>query len=142
MSETQAVKRPLSATAIRQDGYDRLAFASAVAQVPELRKIARSGSARDLLSDVHASLFKLRPKVLDAEQTQSAHRDVIAEAMDTQEYARLRATTRMDELASALGTVELGTALAAALPEEPPQPPQDPQGDPGDPGAGRPLRPP
>jgi uncharacterized protein with von Willebrand factor type A (vWA) domain len=126
-------------TAILQDGGDRFAFADAARQLPELRKLTkRSASARSLLSDVHASLYRFRPEILEPEETSSPHRDVVSEAMGTGEYARFRAVTRLDDLASALGTLELGKALAQALPEEALDDDQDDQdGQDGQPGNGK-----
>ena len=105
-------------TAISQDGYDRMAFLEAREDVQELDALAgRSRGADALLSDVHASLFKIRP-VVD-EESKVHHREVLEQLMDTTEYARLRASTRMDEVASAFGTLELGAALARELPDDP-----------------------
>lgn len=107
-------------TAITQDGYDRMAFAQAAADVDELGELARRSASSDaLLSDVHAALFKIRPQV--DENSSAPHREVLEQLMDTKEYSRLRASTRMDELASAFGTLELGAALVRELPEDPPE---------------------
>lgn len=120
--------------AIEQDAFDRFAYGQAVRDLPELAALnRRSNQASAVMRDVHASLYKLKPKLLD--DTDAQHRDVMEQLMETSEYQQLRATTRMSEVGAAFGAMELGRTLIQHLPET-----EDAEQQPGEgPGGNGPL---
>lgn len=107
-------------TVIERDTYDADAFRDVLDALPELRKLAAThdkGGA--LCADIFAACFKLQPKLRDgADSRNKDAATIMREAMETQEYLSLRATTRLDETASALATLQLAPELLKKLPPD------------------------
>ncbi len=73
-----------------------------------------------LLGDTWAGLFKLEPS-LTAEEVKNEvrpHRAVLEQVLNNSEFQGLRAYTKLDELASALGAVQMGAQLTKLINEQ------------------------
>lgn len=112
---------------IEKDGYDRFSYRGALDSLPDLKHLWGEFSKKDLsstslLEDLYASLYKSKPKILENSKPE-AHRNLIQQVMDSLDYDRMRATTRLSRAGSAIGTLELGESLLSQIPEG--QPKQD-----------------
>lgn len=116
VNEIEGQDRP---TVIEQDGYDRLTYWEAKEATGKLAVLSGGGPNGyndTILSDVHAALYK--PKPVADQDSDLVHSQALRQLMETKEYSTLRASTRLDELASALGTLSLGTELIKSLPAD------------------------
>ena len=110
--------------AILTDRYDRRVWGDLTAASEPLQEL--EGEARqkldtsgELLQDSWASLYKVQPQLrADLPPALSLNREIMAQMMDTPEWKDLREVTKLDEYASALGTLSLSDALLKAIPED------------------------
>lgn len=102
---------------IGRDSFDDWAYDEAAQNVPDLSSLEEDFTARDplgreLLEDLHASFFKLEPKLDDAPPKGLAkHHELMKATMDTKEWANLHEQTKLDEGRAALATIEFGKQL-------------------------------
>ena len=108
---------------IETDRYDRRVFGELLAASEPLQKLRdeatkKLDAAGELLQDSWASLYKVQPRIRDdAPPALSLNREVMERIMDAPEWKDLRAATRLDEHASALGALTLSESLLSAIPE-------------------------
>lgn len=106
-------------TVLNVDRYDRTAFRELYEASPRLQDLGRRAADVSplpwpLVADLWAALFKEAPELLPPEKVGpllAPNRLLLEKARALPEYEALRAFTRLDELASALGTLHLGDEL-------------------------------
>lgn len=106
-------------TVLNVDRYDRMAFRELHEASPRLQDLGRRAAGVSpqpwpLVADLWAALFKEAPELLPPEKVGpllAPNRLLLEKVRATPEYEALRAFTRLDELASALGTLHLGDEL-------------------------------
>lgn len=109
---------------INCDPFDVRAFEGVLDESRKLRQTLdpkRLVTAPQLGQDVFSSLYKYVPKLRDPAEVAPEYqfnRGLIEKAMGTQEYARLRAMTQLQETESALATEIISSELLQQLPEE------------------------
>jgi uncharacterized protein with von Willebrand factor type A (vWA) domain len=97
---------------IKRDSFDVRAFKHVRMSAPELEDVSQA-TGEDFTGDIFSSLYKLAPE-LDA-SANATHKPIIDSMMGTSDWAKFRETTRLNETASALATIQLADKLAPEL---------------------------
>jgi len=110
---------PTETNAIKRDSFDAAAFASMINTAEALKTVNEEGVAElktfePLLEDIFSSLFKYNPKKLLAGELKESHQlnyDMVSKSLMSEQYARLRQYTKLDDVNSALATITIANAL-------------------------------
>jgi len=111
-------------TVLNTDRYDRRLYSNVKEKATELQKLEADVSkeiptAASLLQDVWAGLYKARPRVLEeAPPSLRVNQAIMNEVLKLPKFEDLRQGTRLDEWASALGTMAIGPEVTKLIPEE------------------------
>lgn len=89
---------------IEKDAFDQLAW-SGVSEARNVAKLYEDQSQEGVVQDIFNSLYKAEPKVVD--QAPVAQKGVLEQMMQLPEFDQLRSGTQVDDIASAIGTMEL-----------------------------------
>lgn len=105
---------------LNTDLYDKMSFEKIYGLSKPIQEVAAkqdSPAFSHLLGDVWASLFKLKPKVKedDVHPSVSLNKPVMQKVLQEETFHQLRETTKLDEMASAIGTLHLKDRLALLL---------------------------
>jgi uncharacterized protein with von Willebrand factor type A (vWA) domain len=114
--------------AIETDAYDSIMWADIKEQSSLIEKMDKDGAA---LSDVYHSLYKVNPKVTDS--AGATPKSIMDSMMGLPEYQNLRAMTRLDDVASALGTLKIGPYVMEQLAQAEKKEGEKASGKPGEP---------
>lgn len=104
---------------LNTDGYDRRTYIDLHNKSKKLQEIGDTGSETlptfpHLMGDTWAGLFKNQPRVKPLEEIKKEllpNRTIMEKVFQHPEFTGLREQTKLDELASALGAVQMGTHL-------------------------------
>ncbi len=111
-------------TVLNTDRYDRRLYGNIRERAEELQKLeAEVGkeipTAASLLQDVWAGLYKTRPRVLEeVPPSLRVNQAIMNEVLNLPKFEDLRQSTKLDEWASALGTLVIGPEVTKLIPEE------------------------
>lgn len=110
MSKNQEI----STTVLEHDGMDQVLFDS-ISELPKIDAMIGSeeSNRRSLVQDVFSSLYKLNPKV--GEAPNETLKPLIENLLSMPEYKELCNSTRLDDISSAIGTMQLAPALLEQL---------------------------
>ncbi len=108
------------------DRFDKRTFAKEIADVPEVRDVLESHTARfgkgpgeSLDASLWGGLFKWNPKLSESSPTGlEAIHHAAKSAMELPQWAELRGHTQLDKWASALGLCSIGKRLSEAIPDD------------------------
>jgi len=108
---------------LNTDRYDRRKYGELRSVSKKLQKLEGHGKQQlstfpDLLGDVWAGLYKYEPRLAEIEDIKEEvkpHQVLMEKLMENTEYQGLREYTKIDELASALGAIQMGDALKKLL---------------------------
>jgi len=106
---------------VHKDAYDQLVFSDIVDHSGELQSLVGDDPEHDsgcsnrqtAASDVFSTLYKIDPQVVD--EAPKAQRKIMESMMGLQEYQDARDSTQMDDVASALGTIQLAPSVLQAV---------------------------
>ncbi len=106
---------------VRRDSFDQDAYDRAAEAIPDLAQLeddfsSKTKHGRELLEDLHSSLFKQEPTLLDPgslNKTLAQHHGLLEQLYQTTEFQSWHGQTQFDHVRSALGTVELAKAMLA-----------------------------
>lgn len=100
-------------TVLNHDALDQVIFD----QVSESKKIQelvqKSDKVHGAVQDVFSSLYKLNPSL--REDAAGAQKEIIKNLMEMPEYKELCKSTRLDDIASAFGTLQLSDRVVAQV---------------------------
>jgi uncharacterized protein with von Willebrand factor type A (vWA) domain len=99
---TQAKKTKVNA--IQKDAFDQMAWGD-VSQAKNVSRLYDDEAEEGVVQDVFNSLYKSSPSLIEAAPV--AQKGVIKQMMGLTEFEHLRSGTQVDDIASALGTIEL-----------------------------------
>jgi len=97
---------------LNTDAFDRRRFEQLFEMSENMQKIERNGrntfpSFRPLMGDMWASLFKMKPEILaEVPDELQMNKQLMERIMTDKGFEEFRAYTRLDDLASALGTMK------------------------------------
>ena len=97
---------------LNTDAFDRRRFGQLFEMSEKMQQLERKGketfpSFRLLMGDVWAGLFKMKPELLtEVDPTLEMNRQLMERVMNENGFHEFREFTRLDDLASALGTVK------------------------------------
>jgi len=97
---------------LNTDAFDRWRFEQLFEMSENMQKIERNGrntvpSFRPLMGDMWASLFKMKPEILaEVPDELQMNKQLMERIMTDKGFEEFRAYTRLDDLASALGTMK------------------------------------
>jgi len=97
-------KQPV--TVLNHDALDEVIFEQ-VAEADKIKQIADRNAG--VVQDVFGSLYKLNPQV--REDASGAQKEIIKNLLDMPEYKELCKSTRLDDIASAFGTLQLSDQI-------------------------------
>lgn len=108
--EEKPTKAPKGAlNAIDKDLFDEMAFED-VSHAKKIAEISDQGKEEAaLVEDVFNSFYKMDPKL--AEEAPMVQKGLLDQMMQLQEFADLRASTQMDQMSAALGSVQFAPEL-------------------------------
>lgn len=111
-------------TVLEHDLMDQIIFDS-VSEFPKVGELIddEKPNHRPLVQDVFGSLYKLSPTV--QEEPNSALKPLIDNLMKMPEHVELRNSTKLNDIASAMGTMQLAPELLKQLEEIEKQKPQE-----------------
>jgi uncharacterized protein with von Willebrand factor type A (vWA) domain len=105
---------------LNTDLYDKMSFEKIYGLSKPLQKVAErqdTPAFPHLLGDVWSSLYKLKPhvKAEDVHPSVSLNKSVMQRVLQEETFHQLRETTKLDEMASAIGTLHLKDSLEVLL---------------------------
>lgn len=114
---------------LNTDGFDRRTYTDLHNQSDKLQSLEEEGSKSlptfpHLMADTWASLYKNQPRLLPSEEIKKElhpNRTIMEKVFQSPEFTSFREYTKLDELASALGTVQMGNQLQKFVDENIPQ---------------------
>jgi uncharacterized protein with von Willebrand factor type A (vWA) domain len=111
-----AKNQEVSTTVLEHYGMDQVIFDS-VSELPKIDEMigGAEGDRRPLVQDVFGSLYKLNPKV--GETPNQNLKPLVENLLSMPEYRELCNSTRLDDISSAIGTMQLAPALLEQLAE-------------------------
>ncbi|PRX38641.1 uncharacterized protein with von Willebrand factor type A (vWA) domain [Planifilum fimeticola] len=99
---------------LNTDAFDKRRFNEIFNMSKQLQKLNEAGEQRlptfpDLLGDIWASLYKMRPEIKEEVDTDlSANKQLMETIMNDDSFQNFREFTCLDDLSSAIGTVKFG----------------------------------
>lgn len=99
---------------LNTDAFDKRRFNEIFNMSKQLQKLNETGEQRlptfpDLLGDIWASLYKMRPEIKEEVDTDlSANKQLMETIMNDDSFQNFREFTCLDDLSSAIGTVKFG----------------------------------
>ena len=95
-------------TVLNTDALDQVIF-DQVAEAQKIQDLMQTDVAAAAVQDVFGSLYKLNPQVRP--EAQGAQKQIIQNMMQMPEYKELAQQTRLDDIASAFGTLQLSESV-------------------------------
>ena len=111
-------------TVLNTDAFDRRRFGQLFEMSEKMRQLERKGkrsfpSFRPLMGDMWAGLFKMKPELLtEVDPTLEMNRQLMERVMSENGFQEFREFTRLDDLASALGTVKYSETVLEWIEEQ------------------------
>ncbi|RLI03282.1 hypothetical protein DRO30_01360 [Candidatus Bathyarchaeota archaeon] len=109
---------------IKHDTYDKMSFLNIKRQSDRLAQLEREGRKElptfpPLLQDIYSCLYKIKPAFeKNIPMSAEFNKILIEQMLQTSEYKRLHALTRLDEFSSAMGVVSFGQKILVEIPQE------------------------
>lgn len=109
---------------LNTDAYDRRRFGQILDMSEKLKTVSKEGkklfpSFQPLMGDMWAGLFKMKPELLEEVPTNmEMNHDLIEKIMAEESYQEFREFTRLDDLASAIGTTKYSETVMKWIKEQ------------------------